>query len=122
MLEALITKRRREFTVDVQLCLAAGEAVAIFGGSGEGKSTIHACLAGLEDPDAGEIRLGDRLLFPPPLPLHLRPIGLVTQRDNLFTHLDVARNIRLGLSKTQDPDLESWIGELRETLGLGPLW
>jgi iron complex transport system ATP-binding protein len=42
---------------DLELCLAAGESLAILGRNGAGKSTLLATLAGLRRPDAGEVRI-----------------------------------------------------------------
>ena len=50
MLSAQITKKRREMTVRVALELAAGASLALFGASGTGKSTMLACIAGMEEP------------------------------------------------------------------------
>ena len=43
----------------VNLCIAAGERVALTGKSGSGKSTLLHLIAGLDRPDGGEIRLAD---------------------------------------------------------------
>ena len=122
MLDAHIVKARREFTVDVSLRLEPGAQLGIFGASGEGKSTILSCIAGLETPDAGLIRLDDRVLFPPSLPLHHRPIAYLTQRDRLFPQLTVGDNVCFGLGKQERIVQRAWLEELTATLGLGPLW
>jgi molybdate transport system ATP-binding protein len=87
MLDAHVVKARPEFIVDVRIRLARGERMAIFGASGAGKSTVLSCIAGLEVPDGGAIRLDDLVLFPPPLALHRRPVAYMTQKDLLFPHL-----------------------------------
>jgi len=48
--------------VDVQVWIASGERVALFGPSGSGKSTLVALLAGLRRATAGEIQIGDTAL------------------------------------------------------------
>jgi peptide/nickel transport system ATP-binding protein len=48
----------------VDLCVSAGERVGVVGGSGAGKSTLLRLLLALEAPDAGEVRLRDRLVRP----------------------------------------------------------
>src|SRR5215471_11114309 len=65
MLKAHIIKKRRELQVDVQLTLAQGRSVGLFGASGAGKSTVLACVAGIEEPDGGSVELKGLNLFPP---------------------------------------------------------
>jgi len=121
VLDARVVKRRERFVVDVAVAVAAGEAYGLFGASGAGKSTVLACLAGAEMPDDGYVRLDELTLFPPALPLHQRPIGYLTQDASLFPHLDVAQNVRFGLTNG-NADNEPWIAELRERLQIGSIW
>src|SRR5512146_561048 len=111
MLKAQIIKKRREMTVRVALDLAKGDSLALFGASGTGKSTVLACIAGMEDPDEGLVELRDLKLFPPPLPLHRRPIGYLTQEPGLFPHLTVSQNIRFGIAGNHGAgeEPERWI-------------
>lgn len=118
MLEARVVKARRAFVLDVALHVAAGEALAVFGASGSGKSTLLSCLAGLEDPDDGFVRVDGATHHPPPLPLHRRGVGYLTQDAALFPHLSVAGNVRFGLAAAET----AWVVELRERLELGALW
>jgi molybdate transport system ATP-binding protein len=122
MLSAHVIKARRAFTVDVQLRLQDGERLGMFGATGAGKSTVLSCLAGMEAPDAGEIRLNDLRVFPPALPLYQRPVGYLTQRDWLFPHLSVADNVCFGLRGHQRDETREWIEELKRRLDLGPVW
>ncbi|HXA86144.1 MAG TPA: ABC transporter ATP-binding protein [Candidatus Dormibacteraeota bacterium] len=124
MLKTHIIKKRRELQVNVALELEAGSAVGLFGASGAGKSTVLACIAGIEQPDAGFVQLNDRQLFPPSLPLHRRPLGYMTQEPGLFPHLSVSENIHFGISKAvaATAPQQQWIDTLRDRLQLGPLW
>jgi ABC-type sulfate/molybdate transport systems ATPase subunit len=122
VLEAHVVKRREAFTVDVALRVASGEACGLFGISGAGKSTVLSCIAGIEVPDGGTVRLEDRLFFPPALPLYRRPLGYLTQDANLFPHLHVAENVRFGLPAEPAPETEAWVEELRARLDLAPIW
>jgi ABC-type sulfate/molybdate transport systems ATPase subunit len=122
VLEVAIRKRRAQFTVDVAFLASAGEACGLFGASGAGKSTILACIAGAELADDGVVKLGDATLFPPPLPLHRRPIGYLTQDANLFPHLRVAENVRFGLTSGARDGSDAWIAHLRERLQLDSIW
>ncbi|HJU28898.1 MAG TPA: ATP-binding cassette domain-containing protein, partial [Candidatus Binataceae bacterium] len=122
MLDAHVVKKRRAFVVDARLRLQAGDSLALFGPSGAGKSTILSCIAGLETPDGGEIRLGGARLFPPSLPLYLRPLAYMSQRDSLFPHLSVAENVRFGVRDHWRNGASGWLDELKTRLDLGPLW
>ena len=122
MLEARIRKARSQFTVDVAIRVEGGEACGLFGASGAGKSTILACIAGATTPDDGFVALDDVALYPPPMPLHRRPIGYLTQDANLFPHLRVAENVRFGLTNGARDGSEAWVAQLRERLQLETIW
>lgn len=124
MLKAQIFKRRREHEVNVTLELGDGESLGLFGASGAGKSTVLACIAGIEEPDAGYVKLGDLQFFPPSLPLHRRPVGYLTQEPALFPHLSVKENICFGISRELAGNREqiSWIETLRDRLKLEQQW
>jgi len=124
MLKAHIIKQRRDLRVDVELQLEAGCALGLFGASGEGKSTVLACIAGIEEPDDGSVQFNGLRLFPPSLPLHRRPLGYLTQEPGLFPHLSVAENITFGISKevAGTAEQKQWIETLRNRLQLAPLW
>ncbi len=124
MLDAQFRKHRRDFTVNFSLKLGPGESVGLFGASGAGKSTVLACIAGIEEPDSGHIDLGGVRLYPPSLPLHRRSIGYLTQEPSLFPHLTVGQNVTFGILKSEqtDPMHRDWIATLTNRLKLGPLW
>jgi putative ABC transport system ATP-binding protein len=83
----------------VSLELEAGEVVAVTGPSGSGKSTLLSCLAGLDEPDGGMVRVaGERLSRRPEearAHMRARHIGLLYQQVNLVGHLSVADNVAL---------------------------
>jgi ABC-type sulfate/molybdate transport systems ATPase subunit len=124
MLKAHIIKKRRELQIDVALELEAGSSVGLFGASGAGKSTVLACIAGVEEPDDGFVHLNGLQLFPPSLPLHCRPLGYMTQEPGIFPHLSVSQNIHFGISKTLAATAEQrqWMNTLRDRLQLASLW
>ncbi|WP_298138402.1 ATP-binding cassette domain-containing protein [Acidiferrobacter sp.] len=121
MLDCRIHKVRHAYDVAVEI-VAGAERLALFGPSGSGKSTVLSCLAGLETPDDGHIHYDGQTWFPPPLALHQRSIGYLSQHEALFPHLSVAENVQFSLDAAARSDERSWINEIRERLELGALW
>jgi putative ABC transport system ATP-binding protein len=105
----------------VSLHVAPGEFVVIAGPSGSGKSTLLGCLAGLDEPDGGTVRIdGTRISHrPEPVRAAIRAstIGVLFQSANLLAHLNVAQNIDLVQRLTGKPD-HAWRRDLLETVGL----
>ncbi|MGM0471107.1 MAG: ATP-binding cassette domain-containing protein [Bacillota bacterium] len=99
-LEVKITKKLEYFTLEQQF-IVDDEIIILFGPSGAGKSTILNCIAGLQQPDKGEIKLNDKLLFSTTeqieLPPFKRNIGYIFQEYALFPHLTVKENVRYSL-------------------------
>ncbi|GAA0273888.1 ABC transporter ATP-binding protein [Alteraurantiacibacter aestuarii] len=79
----------------VSLTAKQGSFTTLLGPSGCGKTTLLRLIAGLEQPDEGEILIGGRSMAG--VPLHKRKIGLVFQNYALFPHLSVHENIAFGL-------------------------
>ena len=76
----------------VSFCVQRGERLAIVGPSGSGKTTLLRVLAGLERPDAGAVRVdGDDVSERAP---RKRGLVFLAQRDALFPHMSVGRNLR----------------------------
>ncbi|SIO27483.1 thiamine ABC transporter ATP-binding protein [Salinivibrio sp. ES.052] len=76
--------------------IAPGEIVAVLGPSGAGKSTLLSLIAGLIAPDSGEITIEDKPVTT--TPAHQRPLSILFQEHNVFTHLSVFDNMAIGLS------------------------
>lgn len=85
----------------VNLEIDRGEFFSLLGPSGCGKTTTIRCLAGLESPDQGEIRLGDEVVFSRArnrmLPVHKRKIGMVFQSYAIWPHMNVFENVAFPL-------------------------
>ena len=112
------------FSLEVDAALDEG-VTALFGVSGSGKTTILNCVAGLTKPDAGEVRLGDRVLYSQSLGINLPPerrgIGYVFQDDLLFPHLRVKENLRYGFRLTPRERRRLQVADLVPLLQLEPL-
>jgi putative ABC transport system ATP-binding protein len=108
----------------VDLDVAPGESVALTGESGSGKSTLLHLIAGLDQADGGEIRLGGTVvsqLTDAGRALMRRDLlGLVFQQFSLIPSLNVADNLVFQARIANRHD-SVWQAELVERLGLGAL-
>jgi ABC-type polar amino acid transport system ATPase subunit len=114
----------------VTLTVARGEAAAIIGPSGGGKSTLLRCINALEPFHGGEVRVEDLCLKPAgvertsgqTLLALRRKVGMVFQQFNLFPHLNVLDNVlsgpRLALQQTRE-EAEPFARQLLDRVGLG---
>jgi len=96
------------FTLDIHVRLE-GRAVAIFGPSGAGKTTILDAIAGLRAPRHGSIRTNERILYSSTDGIDLAPrdrhVGYVPQDVALFPHMNVQRNLLYGRHPGTSPEL-----------------
>jgi multiple sugar transport system ATP-binding protein len=94
----------------VSLVIEPETFVTLLGPSGCGKTTLLRCVAGLEDPDGGEIYIGNKLVFSHPqgisLPPGQRELGLVFQNYALWPHMKVDKNITFALEIQKMPKAE----------------
>ena len=82
---------------DVQLRVRPGTVLALMGENGAGKSTLMKIIAGIYQPDAGEIRLrGKPIVFDTPLAAQKAGIAMIHQELNLMPHMSIAENIWIG--------------------------
>lgn len=108
---------------DISFELSGGEILALVGPSGCGKTTTLRIIAGLERPDAGSVRLNDRVVasesvFIPP---EKRGVGMVFQDHALFPHLTVSENIAFGLRGQSPAQIKQTVGDMLHLVGLLPL-
>jgi ABC-type Fe3+/spermidine/putrescine transport system ATPase subunit len=98
-----IRKRYGDFTaVDgVSLQIEKGQFVCLLGPSGCGKTTTLRCVAGLEEPDEGDILIGGREVTKDP-PWQ-RDIAMMFQDFALFPHMTVAKQVGFGLEMLKQP-------------------
>ena len=86
---------------DLTLSVPPGALVALLGPSGCGKTTTLRMIAGLIEPDRGDICFdGDSIATVPP---ERRGAVMVFQQPTLFSHLDVAANVGFGLRMRREP-------------------
>ena len=104
----------------VELDLGIGGILVIVGPSGCGKTTLLRCIAGLEIPSAGEVRLGDVVLTGPHafIAPENRGIGFVFQGLALFPHLTVDRNVAFGLHGLSAAERKQRVAEELRSVGL----
>jgi iron(III) transport system ATP-binding protein len=108
----------------VSLVLERGKIVSLLGPSGSGKTTLLRAVAGLETPAAGNIRIGDRLVFSSKervdLPAERRDLGLVFQSYALWPHRTVFENVAypLRLRRTPARELRERVERVLAELGL----
>jgi len=121
MIEARnVTKRFGDFVAldDVTLSVPSGALMALLGPSGSGKSTLLRVIAGLEQPDSGEVFISGREAT------QLRPqkrgVGFVFQHYAPFKHMTVADNVAFGLTVRKRPkqEIHKRVQELLELVQL----
>ncbi|MEL7657486.1 MAG: ABC transporter ATP-binding protein [Bacillota bacterium] len=103
---------------NINIAIEQGKLIGLLGPSGSGKTTILRMLAGLEQPDSGDIfingvRVND-------LPASKRGIGFVFQNYALFRYMNVFDNIAFGLEiqKKSKKECRERVGELLRLIGL----
>jgi sulfate transport system ATP-binding protein len=109
-----VSKQFGTFTAldDVSIDVADGALTALLGPSGSGKSTLLRIIAGLEEPDAGDVTIGGEVVTG--TPARSRGVGFVFQHYAPFKHMTVQNNVAFGLTvrKRPKPEIESRVKEL----------
>jgi multiple sugar transport system ATP-binding protein len=118
-----LTKRFGETVAvrELSLSVADGEFLVLVGPSGCGKTTVLRILAGLEEPDSGDILIGDRLVND--VAPKDRDIAMVFQSYALYPHMTAFDNIAFGLKVRRTPkdEVKRRVEEAAEMLGVGHL-
>lgn len=125
-MEFQLTKRLQgaegDFLLDVGITVEEGEFLTLFGRSGAGKTTLLRCLAGLEMPDSGTLRVNGDTWFDASrgiaLPPQQRHVGFVFQDYALFPNMTVRGNLEFALRKGSN---RKRIDELIAMMELGEL-
>jgi sulfate transport system ATP-binding protein len=118
-----VVKRFGAFTAldGVSVDVPTGSLTALLGPSGSGKSTLLRVIAGLEQPDAGEVSLdGEDVTRLPP---QSRGVGFVFQHYAAFKHMTVWDNVAFGLTIRRRPrsEIKQRVTELLELVQLSGL-
>ena len=97
---SMLEVRNKEFeyplaSISADFSVSSGETVALMGPSGSGKSTILNIIAGLAQPERGDVRFDNHSLLR--MAPSERPLSYLFQSNNLFPHLTVWQNIAIGL-------------------------
>ncbi len=105
---------------DVTFTAPAGAVTALLGPSGSGKSTVLRMIAGLEEPTAGRIFMGDEELTVKSV--QERRVGFVFQHYALFRHMTVQQNVEFGLRvrKAEVEKRRTRVADLLELVHMAP--
>ncbi|CAM4397850.1 ABC transporter ATP-binding protein [Paenibacillus tarimensis] len=100
----------------LDLSVRSGEFLTLLGPSGCGKTTLLRLIAGLEEPDKGEIYFGDKTVFSSGarkrMPVQKRNLGMVFQDFALWPHMTVFENVAFGLrARRQTEHLKERVDE-----------
>ena len=115
-----VSKRFNDFIAldQVSLAIPEGSLTALLGPSGSGKSTLLRVIAGLEQPDTGQVLLNDEDVTA--TPARERGVGMVFQHYAAFKHMTVYDNVAFGLSIRRRPksEIRGRVHELLELVQL----
>jgi iron(III) transport system ATP-binding protein len=106
--------------VDIQ----EGEFFTLLGPSGCGKTTTLRCIAGLEEPEAGEVYMGERCLVSAAQGVFVQPekreMGMVFQSYAIWPHMTVFENVSypLKLRRMRRPDIREKVTAALKLVGL----
>lgn len=106
--------RRGSWQRRYDLQAEAAAIITIQGRSGAGKSALLAAIAGFEPVAAGDIQWQGQSLLT--LPIEQRPVSMLFQEHNLFEHLSVAQNLKLGLKFASEATQQTAVQQAAEAL------
>jgi iron(III) transport system ATP-binding protein len=108
----------------IDLQVAEGEMVVLLGPSGCGKTTTMRCIAGLERPDQGRIKVGGRVVFDDrdrtDIPINQRKVGMVFQSYAIWPHMNVFQNVAfpLEMAGIARAEIAERVGAMLTLMGL----
>ena len=107
----------------ISVGVEAGRMLSLVGPSGSGKTTLLRCVAGLETPDEGIIRIGEREMFSSQraidIPTEKRNLGLIFQSYALWPNMTAERNVAYPLRRrgVSDADCKSRVARHLDLVG-----
>lgn len=113
VLDMSFSYNKKNIFSNFSLSLGKGEHLVLTGPSGRGKSTLLRILAGLENPDNGQIKLSDKILFNSShiVTPHEREIGMVFQDYALFPHMSIKENVEY--ANPRQIDAQVWLSKVK---------
>ncbi len=110
-------KQLPQFLLKAAFMVEGRETAILWGPSGAGKTTVLSCIAGLVDPDRGEIHVEGRTVFAPDkgirLPPRERGVGLVFQTLALFPHMTAEENVAFAMRREDRPRARELLDRFR---------
>ena len=115
-----LSKRFGDFRAvdDLSFSVARGSFFSILGPSGCGKTTLLRIVAGFLRPDAGEVRIGGKLMHG--VPPNKRQVNMVFQHLALFPMMSVGDNVAYGLARrgVAKDEIKRRVGDMLERVSL----
>jgi molybdate transport system ATP-binding protein len=110
-------KQLPSFLLKAAMMIEGRETAILWGPSGAGKTTILNCIAGLVDPDRGEIHVEGKTVFSPEkgirLPPQERKVGFVFQNFALFPHMTAEENVAFAMPRGERGEARAFLERFR---------
>jgi molybdate transport system ATP-binding protein len=114
-------KQLSAFLLRAAFMIEGHETAILWGPSGAGKTTVLSCIAGLTDPDRGDIQVEGKTVFSAEQQIRLAPqerkVGFVFQSFALFPHMTARENVAFAMPRGE----REMAGELLARFRLLPL-
>ncbi|ARU56850.1 molybdate ABC transporter ATPase [Oleiphilus messinensis] len=110
----------RGFALDADITVPGRGVTVIFGASGSGKTTLLRCVAGLEQPKFGYVRVLEHIWQDDnvSLPAHKRAIGYVFQESSLFPFMSAKANLNYAIKRADAPFNPEQYEHLIDVMGI----
>jgi molybdate transport system ATP-binding protein len=110
-------KKLPAFVLKAAMLIEGRETAILWGPSGAGKTTVLNCIAGLTDPDRGEILVEGRTVFSPEKSIRVAPqerkVGFVLQSFALFPHMTAEENVAFAMPRAERAEAPAWLERFR---------